>query len=99
MKKSTSSRLFMLLFALPFAGVGIGFLVLGIIPNLYEWQQMKSWPQVEARLLDAGLTTSRGDDSNTYKAYARYSYHYQRQDYTSERVALVSGSDNVGNLF
>lgn len=98
MKKSTSSRLFMLLFALPFAGVGIGFLVLGIIPNLYEWQQMKSWPQVEARLLDAGLTTSRSDDSDTYKAYARYSYHYQQQDYTSERVALVGGSDNVGHF-
>ncbi len=98
MKESLKSRLFMLLFALPFAGVGIGFLVFGVIPNLYEWQQMKHWPQVEARLLDAGLHTSRGDDNDTYKAYARYSYRYQMLDYTGERVAIMGGSDNIGRF-
>ncbi len=98
MKESLKGRLFMLLFALPFAGVGIGFLLFGVIPNLYEWQQMKSWPQVEARLLDAGLHTSRGDDSDTYRAYARYTYRYQMQDYTSERVAIMGGSDNIGDF-
>ncbi|WP_053094213.1 DUF3592 domain-containing protein [Cellvibrio sp. pealriver] len=98
MKESLKGRLFMLLFALPFAGVGVGFLLFGVIPNLYEWQQMKSWPQVEARLLDAGLHTSRGDDSDTYRAYARYTYRYQMQDYTSERVAIMGGSDNIGDF-
>ena len=98
MKETTKGRLFLLLFALPFAGVGIGFLVFGVIPNLYEWHQMKSWPQVEARLLDAGLSTNRGDDSDTYKAYAHYSYRYQAQDYTSGRVAIMGGSDNIGDF-
>ena len=98
MTKKRKQNWFMLLFALPFAGVGIGVLVFGVIPNLYEWQQMKSWPQVEARVLDAGLHTSRGDDSDTYRAYARYTYRYQMQDYTSERVAIMGGSDNIGDF-
>jgi hypothetical protein len=98
MKETTKGRLFTLLFALPFAGVGIGFLVFGVIPNLYEWHQMKNWPQVEARLLDAGLSTNRGSKSDTYQAIARYSYRYQAQNYTSERVAIMGGSDNIGDF-
>ncbi len=98
MKKSLKSRLFLLLFCLPFAGVGLGFLFLSVIPSLYEWQQMKSWPQVEARLLHADLSTSRGDNSDTYQAIARYSYRYQMMDYTSERVAIMGGSDNIGRF-
>ena len=38
-KKSGGSWL-LILFALPFAGVGIGFLLFSIIPSLYEWQQI-----------------------------------------------------------
>lgn len=98
MKEERKGCWFMLLFALPFAGVGVGFLLFSVIPSLYEWQQMKSWPQVEARLLDTGLSTNRGDDSATYQATARYTYRYQMQDYTSERVAIMSGSDNIGSF-
>lgn len=96
MKKSLKGRLFLLLFCLPFAGVGLGFLFLSVIPSLYEWQQMKSWPQVQAQLLDARLNTS--SDGDTYKVIARYSYRYQMVDYTSDRVAIMSGSDNIGRF-
>ncbi|MDO8344926.1 MAG: DUF3592 domain-containing protein [Cellvibrio sp.] len=98
MKEKLQNGWLLLLFALPFAGVGIGTLVLGIIPSLYEWQQMKSWPQVEAHLLEAGLSVNRGDDSDTYQVTARYTYRYQIQDYTSERVAIMGGSDNIGDF-
>ena len=98
MKKALKGRLLMLLFCLPFAGAGLGFLFWSVIPSLYEWQQMKSWPQVQARLLEADLSTSRGDDSDSYKVIARYSYRYQMVDYTSERVAIMGGSDNIGRF-
>lgn len=98
MKEKLKGRWLTLLFALPFAAVGIGLLLFSVFPSLYQWQQMKAWPQVEARLFDAGLSTNRGDDSDTYKAYARYSYRFQMQDYTSERVAIMGGSDNIGDF-
>lgn len=98
MIKTRKHNWFMLLFALPFAGVGIGLLLFSIIPNLYEWQQMKSWPQVQAQLLEASLSVNRGDDSDTYQATARYTYRYQMLDYTSERVAIMDGSDNIGRF-
>ena len=98
MKESLKGRLFLLLFGLPFAGVGLGFLFLSAIPSLYEWQQMKSWPQVQARLLYAELTINRGDSSNTYNAVAHYSYRYHMADYTSDRVAIMGGSDNIGSF-
>lgn len=98
MKETLKGRLFLLLFSLPFAGVGIGMLFLSVLPSLYEWQQMKSWPQVQAQLLEARLTTNRGDESDTYQATARYSYRYQMVDYTGTRVAIMSGSDNIGHF-
>lgn len=98
MLKTLKHNWFMLLFALPFAGVGIGLLLFSILPNLYTWQQMKSWPQVQAQLLEANLSVNRGDDSNTYQATARYTYRYQMLDYTGERVAIMGGSDNIGDF-
>lgn len=98
MTKIHKQHWFMLLFALPFAAVGVGLLLFSIIPNLYEWQQMKSWPQVQAQLLEARLAVNRGDDSDTYQATARYTYRYQMLDYTSERVAIMGGSDNIGDF-
>lgn len=95
-RKSASPWL-LFLFALPFAGVGIGFLLLSVLPSLYQWQQMQSWQPVSAQLLQAELKTHRGDDSNTYQALARYRYHWQGQTHTGERVGIMSGADNVGD--
>lgn len=98
MKAKRNKDWFLPLFGLPFAAVGIGTLVLSVIPDLYEWQQMKSWPQVEAHLLEARLSVNRGDDSDSYQATARYTYRYQMQDYASERVAIMDMSDNIGDF-
>lgn len=86
------------LFALPFAGVGVGVLLLSVLPSLMEWQSMKSWREVDAHLLQAELTVNRSDDSNTYEARARYRYSFAGLDYESKRVAITSGSDNVGDF-
>jgi hypothetical protein len=98
MLEKLKGRWFMLLFSLPFAGVGVGLLLFSVIPSLYEWQQMKSWPQVKAQLQQAELIVNHDDDGNTYKATARYQYRYQGMDYTGERVAIMSGSDNIGSF-
>lgn len=84
MKKPLKNRLLMLLFPLPFVGVGIGLLLFSVLPNLYQWQQIKAWPQVEAELLHAELLVNNGEDSDTYRA--------------GERVTIMSGSDNIGNF-
>lgn len=98
MKKPLKDRLLMLLFPLPFVAVGIGLLLFSVMPDVYQWQQMKAWPQVEAELLHAELLVNSGEDSDTYRAVARYQYRYQGMDYTGERVAIMSGSDNIGNF-
>ena len=81
-KSKQTSPLFLMLFALPFAGVGVGFLLFSIIPSLYEWQQMASWRPVQATVLSAELETHRGDDSTTYQAVARYRYSILDQQLT-----------------
>ncbi len=89
MKNQRNIRWPVLILPLLFVGAALGFLAVGVIPNVYDWQQMKSWPQVEARLLDAEL--ERG--SKTYRATARYEYRYEGVVYISERVAIMGGSD------
>lgn len=95
MKKSTAGRVFLFLFALPFASVALGFLFLSVIAGLYEWQQIKSWEPVQAQLLSAKLESY---NKSTYQALATYQYRYQMVDYTSSRVAIFSGSDNIGDF-
>jgi hypothetical protein len=58
---------------------------------------MQDWVQVEATLLAAGYETHSGDDSQTYEAYARYTYDYGGRSYTGDRVGIASGADNIGD--
>lgn len=88
---------FMVLFALPFAGVGIGFLTVSVIPTLYEWQTMQRWVATPATLDAADLKVSRGSDSTTYRAIAKYHYQFNQQTYHGDRVGIHSGSDNIGS--
>lgn len=90
------SRIFMILFALPFAGFG-SFMLYSIGSNLADAWEMRSWQPVEGRLLGAGYETHPGDDSDTYEAYATYEYSYLSQTYTNDRVAIADGADNIGS--
>lgn len=89
-------RIFMTLFALPFFGVGV-FMLWSVSNTFVNAFEMRGWHPVEARILDAGYHRSSGDDSDTYEAYARYSYSWFGQTFTGTRVGLNGGSDNIGD--
>ena len=84
-----------LLFALPFAGVGLGFLLLSVIPTLYQGVQMSTWPATQATVISSELKSYSGD-STTYEAVGIYDYQVAGQHYAGTRLGLSSGADNVG---
>ena len=90
------SKIFMLLFALPFFGVGV-WMTYSIGSNFIDAWQMQGWQPVRAQLSSAGYETHSGDDSDTYEAYARYHFNYNGQVYYGDRVGLSSGADNIGD--
>ena len=89
-------RIFLTLFALPFFGVGV-WMAWSIGSNLHDAWQMRGWEAVPARLIAAGYETHTGDDSDTYEAYASYSFEYRGRSYTGDRVAIAGGADNIGD--
>lgn len=96
-RKQIAGWLFLLLFSLPFAGVGtfMGYLT---VSCLVQWHQMQSWIEIPATILASDLKTSHSDDSTTYKVTARYQYTYEGQSYTGNRVTMHSDSDNIGSF-
>lgn len=89
-------RLFLLLFALPFLGIGL-WMTYSVGSTFYDARSMKNWVPVSATLSRAGYETQRGDDSYTYEAYASYNYQYEGMLYTGDRVSISSGADNLGD--
>ena len=89
-------KIILLLFALPFFGVGV-WMTYSISGNLSNAWQMKQWQSVEATLTRAGYETHSGDDSDTYEAYAEYRYSFGGQQYRNNRVSIAGGADNVGD--
>ena len=88
-------RILVSLFALPFFSVGV-WMLWSVSSTFYEAYQMRSWVPVEARITSAGYTTSSGD-SDTYEAYAKYTYTYGGEYLTGNRVTISSGGDNIGD--
>jgi hypothetical protein len=87
----------LLLFALPFAAVGVYMTAL-LLVKLVEHHKMKSWQLVPAMILDSDLERHDGDDGATYKAVATYEYQFEGESYRGDRVGLHGGSDNVGKF-
>ncbi|WP_084591518.1 DUF3592 domain-containing protein [Gilvimarinus agarilyticus] len=96
--KRIKKRWLGMLFGLPFAAVGIGMALFGVLPQFIDWQQMKQWQAVPAQLSRAELKVSHGDDSTTYKATASYRYEYQGLSYSGERVSIDDSFDNIGDF-
>ena len=90
------SRGCLALFALPFAAVG-AFMAWSVGNTLVSASQMEAWVPVEATLSSGGYETYSGDDSNTYEAYATYTWEWHGQTYSGNRVGIDSGSDNIGD--
>src|SRR5262245_29631373 len=85
------------LFALPFAAFGVGAFVWGAL-TLLHWHAARGWVEVPAQLISVELEEHVDEDSTTYQATATYSYAYAGQEYTSNRVAIDTGSDNIGDF-
>ncbi len=87
-----------MLFGLLFFGVGAAFLLLSVLPNLWDALRMRDWVQVPAEVVSVDLKSSPSDGSDTYKITARFSYDYNGRSYTGDRVGIADGgSDNVGD--
>ena len=84
------------LFALPFFCVGV-WMLWSIGSTLFDAWQMRDWVQVDARVMRGGYATNSGDDSDTFEAYAVYTYQFGGERYQNDRVALSGGGDNIGD--
>lgn len=87
---------FLVLFSLPFAGVGV-FMAGLTFRTVAEARRMSAWPETPARILESRLEEQQGDDSTTWKATARYEYFVGERRYEGSRVGLHGGSDNIGS--
>ncbi len=87
----------LLLFALPFAGVGV-FMTGLTLWTVLQYVEAQQWKEVPATILHAELEEHRGDDSTTYQVVARYRYSYLGRMHTGTRVGLHGGSDNIGSF-
>lgn len=84
------------LFALPFFAVGV-WMLWSVSSSFHDAWRMQDWVPVDARLVRGGYETHSGDDSDTYVAYAKYSYTFEGQRFVGERVSLSDGGDNIGD--
>ncbi len=89
------------LFCLPFAGVGV-FMLGWLAVTLATHLEMKHWEEVPAFIQKTELkkstsTDSDGHTSTTFQTTATYTYEFGDRHYTSSKVSLHSGSDNLGS--
>jgi hypothetical protein len=75
-----SGPVFLFLFGIPFAGVGLfmGWLMVRQIGGAIR---AEGWPEAPAMIVSAELRESSGDDSTTYEARASYTYEYNGREY------------------
>lgn len=97
MTKTTRGLGCLVLFALPFAVVGIVVAFMAGL-MLWDWAEARNWQEVPARILHVELETHQGDDSTTYEVVARYEYQFAGETYIGERVGFGSGADNIGSF-
>ena len=84
------------LFALPFAAVGAG-MTAAVAYDLWCWRDARGWVRTPAQISAVDLDRNDGDDGDTFEATAHYHYDFNGRRYESDRVALHTGSDNLGS--
>ncbi len=72
-------------------------MLFSISTHVMDAWQMRNWEPVQASLSNAGYETVPGDDSTSYEAFAQYTYRFRDQEYSSNRVAIAGGADNIGD--
>ncbi len=98
MARSMKARyVFLLLFSLPFAAVGIG-MSLWLLSGIVGHWKTQSWKETPAKIVRAKLETHTDPESgNSYQATAEYTYQFGGRQYTSNRVSIQGGSNNIGS--
>ncbi|MCF6263259.1 MAG: DUF3592 domain-containing protein [Xanthomonadales bacterium] len=80
------------------------FFFAGLVPggmavmNIYQVFDARDWVATPSTIVSTELITQRGDDSDTYKAVARYNYQFNGQNYSNDQVGFSKGSDNIGSF-
>jgi hypothetical protein len=70
--------------------LGMGLVFAGLICNqVVVDAKTYTWPKVECAILESEVQDSRANPS-PYRVHAKFSYEWQGQTYTSEKVALQS---------
>jgi hypothetical protein len=97
-RASVFSGLFLALFALPFAGVGV-FMTAWLWHDVLESRKIISnWTVVPSVIESAELKSHRGSKGSiTYQAEGVFAYSYEGRVYRSDRVSFSGGFDNVGD--
>ena len=89
----------LILFALPFAGVGL-FMAGLVLWNVGEALAMRSWHAVPATITDLALEHHQDNEGgSTASVRAAYTYVWEGQTYHGDRVAIATGSDNIGSYW
>lgn len=97
-KSGKSGGVFLTLFSIPFAGVGVG-MAIATIWTLVVYFDQQSWDTAEATIKSAKLESHSGDDSTTYSVNATYDYVYKGKAYKdATKVSQYSGSDNISTF-
>jgi hypothetical protein len=88
----------LMLFALPFAAVGVGAFVWSAW-TLLDWRAAAGWVAVPAEIVAIDLEEHYDDEGDsTYETTATYRYEYAGTPYTGTRVAIDTGADNIGGF-
>lgn len=88
----------LLLFSLPFAGVGV-FMLHQTFLNFTEWRAAAKWVETPAYIHHLDLESSTDSEgSTTYETVAVFRYAYEDQTYEGSRVSLHGGGDNLGDF-
>lgn len=86
------------LFGLPFIAIAFWLLITGVWPALSDWARMSRWQPAQATLVAARLAMRPGSRGGaTTEATATYRYTVGGEGYTSQRVGISRGSDNIGS--
>ena len=89
-----------ILFVLPFGLVGLGATAYAYYLS-WNWQSAQSWVETPATITSIELKSSRSGkrgNSKSYKVIARYTYKVAGREYSSDKVSLYHGSDNIGSF-
>jgi hypothetical protein len=92
-KKTSTGKWFLIMFGMFFFLPGLG---MGIWDTLTLTQSVRAqnWPTTEATVLSSKLKVNYNDGSTSYRATGEYSYIWQGQRYTSDRLFFGGGSDS-----